>query len=147
MAHNLGFKQISYGLSTFADFSDMQFSINRKSLALIEYQSNQTACNSFVFILNLSFFVLGFNVDHSKLMRLSFCHVLSWFANITNSKPNRPQTRRHLLYTLLSYSESSFLQTLRQLQLEVCLCLFYFSCILNFILQLDHPTESIFKFM
>ena len=21
-------------------------------------------------------------------MRLSFCHVLSWFANITNSKPN-----------------------------------------------------------
>ena len=31
---------------------------------------------------------MGFNVDHSKLIRLSFCHVLSWFANITNSKPN-----------------------------------------------------------
>ena len=51
-------------------------------------RSNQPACNSFVFIPNLSFFVLGFNVGHSKLIRLSFCHVLSWFANITNSKPN-----------------------------------------------------------
>ena len=36
----------------------------------------------------LEFFVLDFNVDHSKPMRLSFYHVLSWFANITNSKPN-----------------------------------------------------------
>ena len=32
---------------------------------------------------------MGFNVDHSKLIRLSFCYVLSWFANITNSKPNK----------------------------------------------------------
>ena len=39
----------------------------------------------------LEFFVLGFNVDHSKLIRPSFCHVLSWFVNITNSKPNNIQ--------------------------------------------------------
>ena len=38
---------------------------------------------------------MGFNVDHSKLMRLSFCHVLSWFANITNSKPNTIQADLH----------------------------------------------------
>ena len=88
MARDLGFKRISYGLFTYADFANMRFSIDRKSLASIKYQSSQTACNSFVFIPNLSFFVLDFNVDHSKLMRLSFCHVLSWFANITNSKPN-----------------------------------------------------------
>ena len=61
--------------------------LDRSSLSLD--QSNQPACNSFVFIPNLSFFVLGFNVDHSKLIRLSFCHVLSWFANITNSKRNK----------------------------------------------------------
>ena len=90
MAHDLCFKRISYGLFTFADFADMQFWIDRKSLASIKYQLNQIACNSFVFIPNLSFFVLGFNVDHSKLIRLSFCHVLSWFANIRNSKPNNP---------------------------------------------------------
>ena len=40
---------------TFVDFADMRFSINRKSLASIEYQLNQPTCNSFVFILNLSF--------------------------------------------------------------------------------------------
>ena len=85
MTRNLGFKRIGYDLFTFAD---MRFSINRKSLASIEYQLNQTACNSFFLIPNLSFFVLGFNVDHSKLMRLSFYHVLSWFADIRNSKPN-----------------------------------------------------------
>ena len=89
MARYLGFKRISYGLFMFADFADMQFSINRKSLASIKYQSNQPTCNSFVILPNLSFFVLGFNVDHSKLMRLSFCHGLSWFANITNSKPKK----------------------------------------------------------
>ena len=55
---------------------------------LIEYQSNKTACNSFFFHPELELFVLDFNVDHSKPMRLSFCHVLSWFANTTNSKPN-----------------------------------------------------------
>ena len=54
-ARDLGFKWISYGLFTFAYFADMRFSIDRKSLTSIEYQSNQTACNSFVFILNLSF--------------------------------------------------------------------------------------------
>ena len=37
---------------------------------------------------------MGFNVDHSKLIRLSFCHVLSWFANITNSKPNTFEKRK-----------------------------------------------------
>ena len=87
MARDLSFKRISYGLFMFVDFADMPFSIDRKSLASIEYQSNQTACNSFVFYPELEFFVLSFNVDHSKLMRFSFCHVLSWFANITNSKP------------------------------------------------------------
>ena len=51
--------------------------------------SNQSAYNSFVFIPSLSVFVLGFNVDHSKLIRLSFFHGLSWFANIKNSKPNK----------------------------------------------------------
>ena len=58
-----------------------------RSIENHQYQSNETTCNSF-FHPKLEFFVLGFNVDHSKLMRLSFCHVLSWFANITNSKPN-----------------------------------------------------------
>ena len=30
-------------------------------------------------------------------MRLSFCHVLSWFANITNSKPNKPLAMNELI--------------------------------------------------
>ena len=68
MARNLGFKRISYGLFTFADFANMRFWIDQKSLASIEYQSNQTASNSFFFYPELKFFVLGFNVDHSKLM-------------------------------------------------------------------------------
>ena len=40
MAHDLGFKWISYGLFKFANFADMRFSIDQKSLASIEYQSN-----------------------------------------------------------------------------------------------------------
>ena len=89
----MGFKRISHGLFTFVDFADIRLSIDQKSQVPIEYQLNQIACNSFFFFLiyfypELEFFVLGFNVDHSKLIRLSFCHVLSWFTNITNSKPN-----------------------------------------------------------
>ena len=77
---NLGFKQISYGLFTFADFllicdfRSIEYQSN--DFQLIEYQSNETYCSSFFFIPNLSFFVLDFNVDHSKPMRLSFCHGL-----------------------------------------------------------------------
>ena len=42
----------------------------------IKYLSNKTDCNSFFFHPKHEFFVVGFNVDHSKLMRLCFCHDL-----------------------------------------------------------------------
>ena len=83
MTRDLGFKRISYGLFMFADFAEI---LDQSNLSFD--QLNQPTYNSFVFIPNLSFFFLGFNVDHSKLMKLSFCHVLLWFANITNSKSN-----------------------------------------------------------
>ena len=50
----------------------------------------------------LEFFVLDFIIDHSKPMRLSFCHVLSWFANITNSKPNTLYNRKILVILKVS---------------------------------------------
>ena len=80
MACDLGFKQSSYRFFTFADFllicdfRSIEYQSN--DFQLIEYQSNETYCSSFFFIPNLSFFVLDFNVDHSKPMRLSFCHGL-----------------------------------------------------------------------
>ena len=83
-ARDLGFKRISYGLFTFANFADMRFWINRTNQFVTHLFLSQT----WVFCLKLEFFVLRFIVDHSKLIRLSFCHVLSWFANITKSKPN-----------------------------------------------------------
>ena len=90
-------------------FADMRFSIDRKSLVAIEYQLNETACNSFFFISNLRFFFLDFNVDHSKPMRLSFCHVLSWFANITNSKPNKKKKKIESL--MLTPQKKEILET------------------------------------
>ena len=95
MTRNLGFKRIGYDLFIFAD---MRFSINRKSLASIEYQLNQTACNSFFLIPNLSFFVLGFNVDHSKLMRLSFCHVLPTLETQNLTYVKYTKTKNDVIY-------------------------------------------------
>ena len=60
---------------------------------------------------------MGFNVDHSKLIRLSFCHVLSWFANITNSKPNRFKSITSLgpwlLYSVLEGDSQVVINDLR----------------------------------
>ena len=55
-------------------FADMRFSIDQVP---IEYQLNQIACNSFFHPELEFFFVLDFNVDYSKPMRLSFCHGLT----------------------------------------------------------------------
>ena len=73
-------KRSSYELFTFADFcwyAIFDWSSTNQMKQLVTH----------FFHPKLEFFVLDFNVDHSKPMKLSFCHVLSWFANITNSKP------------------------------------------------------------
>ena len=80
MACDLGFKWLIYGLFTFAnfllicDFQSIEYQSN--DFRLIKYQLNEIDCNSFFFHPELKFFVLDFNVDHSKPMRLSFYHGL-----------------------------------------------------------------------
>ena len=73
MARDLGFKRISYGLLRLLillirDFGSIEpiFGSIEPIFGSIEPTSLSLIC----FYPKLEFFVLGFNVDHSKLMRL-----------------------------------------------------------------------------
>ena len=80
----MDFKRISYGLLRLLILLIRDFGSIEPIFGSIDPTSLYLIC----FYPKLEFFVLGFNVDYSKLIRLNFYHVLSWFANITNSKPN-----------------------------------------------------------
>ena len=95
MARYLSYKRLSYGLFTFANFcwyAIFDWSSTNRMKQLVTH----------FFHPELEFFVLDFIIDHSKPMRLSFCHVLSWFANITNSKPNTLYNRKILVILKVS---------------------------------------------